>query len=113
MFSLRTVVSYIAIATFVTGALASPTPTESQNNYCNVGQAQCCKQVTKSDDKSIQSLIGLLGIASSIGDTLVGVQCSPIVNVVGIGSGCKANPVCCSGNNYNGLINVGCTSISL
>ncbi|PVG02900.1 hydrophobin [Serendipita vermifera] len=113
MFSMRTIVSYIAFATLLTGAMASPTPTESQNKYCNVGQAQCCQQVKKSSDKSIKNLAGLVGVILPVEDVMVGLQCSPILNIVGTNSGCSANPVCCSNNNFNGLINVGCNSINL
>jgi hypothetical protein len=95
-----------------------------------VEQQYCCDQTYYSDDKNFLSTAGLLGILVPVDRTMVGVQCNPIVNIVGGVKGCQANPVCCSGNNLyvlrlmylvwlltailvsNGLVNIGCNSIS-
>ncbi|KAF9224193.1 hypothetical protein BS17DRAFT_817089 [Gyrodon lividus] len=59
-------------------------------------------------------LLGLLGAVLPNVQGLVGLGCTPIT-VVGTGSGavCTQQPVCCTGNTYSGLINVGCSPINL
>ncbi|KAG2032424.1 hypothetical protein BDR03DRAFT_970119 [Suillus americanus] len=44
----------------------------------------------------------------------VGLGCTPI-SVIGTGDGasCLQQPVCCSNESYNGLVNIGCTPINL
>ncbi|KAH7919192.1 fungal hydrophobin [Leucogyrophana mollusca] len=83
-------------------------------NQCNTGSASCCNSTQSAKDFSESGIAGLLGI--DVGDitALVGLQCTPI-SVVGTGSGCQANqePVCCTDNHFNGLVNVGCSPINL
>ncbi|KIJ48500.1 hypothetical protein M422DRAFT_247848 [Sphaerobolus stellatus SS14] len=83
-------------------------------SQCNTGDAQCCNSVTSASDPSTADLLGLLGIVVQGVGVLVGTTCSPIT-VVGVGGGanCAQQPVCCTNNNFNGVVNVGCTPISL
>ncbi|PVG02904.1 hypothetical protein CPB86DRAFT_695962 [Serendipita vermifera] len=91
-------------------------PGNSNDNSCNVGQAQCCQTVYQSQDRSFQFLTSLLGISVPANGLLAGVQCSPLGNTLSIlgGSGsCNSQPICCTGNEYHGLVNVGCSPVSL
>ncbi|CCA76711.1 hypothetical protein PIIN_10699 [Serendipita indica DSM 11827] len=85
-------------------------------NSCNVGEAQCCQTIYQSHDQRVQSLGALLGVVIPMDGLMAGVQCSPITNILPILGGtstCRAQPVCCTGNEYYGLINIGCSPISL
>ncbi|KIJ67292.1 hypothetical protein HYDPIDRAFT_84585 [Hydnomerulius pinastri MD-312] len=84
------------------------------SSECDTGSLQCCNSVQAADSSAVTTLLGLLGIV--VGDLTgqVGLGCSPIT-VVGTGSGatCTQEPVCCTGNSYSGLINLGCSPINL
>ncbi|TFK32263.1 fungal hydrophobin-domain-containing protein [Crucibulum laeve] len=87
------------------------TPSGSPNT-CSTGPVQCCNKVTQANDPVAALLIGLLGIIVG-GDVAVGLTCSPL-SVIGIGgNSCSAQTVCCSNNNFNGLIAIGCTPINI
>ncbi|KIJ25111.1 hypothetical protein M422DRAFT_273969 [Sphaerobolus stellatus SS14] len=103
--------SLITLASSISLAAATPNEPISQ---CNTGDAQCCNSVTKASDPSATTILGLLGIVLQDVDVLVGLGCTPIT-VIGAGSGanCAQQPVCCENNSFNGLINIGCTPISL
>lgn len=94
-----------ALASLVAFALA---------DQCDTGNIQCCGGSTSVQNyNSAAEILGLIPIVAEVaGD--VGLKCSPI-SVVGTGAGCEANqePLCCSNNQYNGLVNIGCTPINL
>ncbi|THH11957.1 hypothetical protein EW146_g7871 [Bondarzewia mesenterica] len=83
-------------------------------SQCNTGDLQCCNTVESASAPSAATLLGLLGIVLQGVDVLVGLTCTPIT-VIGLGSGadCVQQPVCCENNNFNGLINIGCTPVNL
>ncbi|ETW76644.1 fungal hydrophobin [Heterobasidion irregulare TC 32-1] len=83
-------------------------------SQCNTGDLQCCNTVENADSPSAAALLGLLGVVVQGLDVLVGLTCTPIT-VIGVGSGanCVQQPVCCENNNFNGLINIGCTPVNL
>ncbi|KIJ47879.1 hypothetical protein M422DRAFT_108366, partial [Sphaerobolus stellatus SS14] len=78
------------------------------------GKAQCCNSTESSSGPNAAGLLGLLGIVVQGVDVLVGLGCTPI-SVLGVGqsANCAQQPVCCENNHFNGLINIGCTPISL
>ncbi|KIM31760.1 hypothetical protein M408DRAFT_63988 [Serendipita vermifera MAFF 305830] len=91
-------------------------PEAATYGSCNVGEAQCCQSIHQSNDQSFKSLSSLLGLNLPIDGLMAGVQCSPILNLAGLASGsssCNSQPVCCTGNEYHGLINIGCSPIHL
>ncbi|KIJ28119.1 hypothetical protein M422DRAFT_270612 [Sphaerobolus stellatus SS14] len=94
-------------------AVAAPSP-QYGVSQCNTGPSQCCNTVQSASTPGLASLLGLLGIVVGDITAQVGFGCTPI-SVIGVGQGanCAQQPVCCTGNNFNGLINVGCTPISL
>ncbi|KAF9005207.1 fungal hydrophobin-domain-containing protein [Cyathus striatus] len=105
MFSKTTLfVSALAVA-----AIAAPAPT----SQCNTGSLQCCNSVQNSSDAGIAGLLGLLGVALQGLTGQVGVTCSPI-DVIGLGgNSCTAQPVCCTNNNFNGVVALGCSPINV
>ncbi|KAF8891291.1 fungal hydrophobin-domain-containing protein [Infundibulicybe gibba] len=106
----------------------SPSPTTI--SQCNTGPVQCCNSVQKADSPQVTSALaglgllggllgplgGVLGLLSGLGidaNTLAGLTCSPL-NIVGISNtGCASQPVCCSNNNFNGVVALGCTPINI
>ncbi|KAF9224900.1 hydrophobin [Gyrodon lividus] len=89
-------------------------PSNVPNSQCNTGPVQCCNSVeTAGNGNRVDQLLGLLGLNVATG-TPVGVNCSPI-SALGVGSGasCTQQPVCCSGNSYNGLVNIGCSPVNI
>ncbi|KAJ2919693.1 hypothetical protein MD484_g645, partial [Candolleomyces efflorescens] len=97
----------------------SPTPVElaprhqpSGTSQCNTGPVQCCQKVTTSNDKDAGLIIKLLGILVP-GTQTVGLSCSPLSVLALGGNSCHAQTVCCQNNGFNGLINLGCTPISI
>ncbi|KAF8583858.1 hypothetical protein K439DRAFT_1347600, partial [Ramaria rubella] len=77
-------------------------------SQCNVGEAQCCNVVQKASNNTAAGYLDLVGIAVNDVDVLVGLGCSPILG----SDTCTREPVCCTNNNYNGLVNIGCSSMS-
>ncbi|KAF8838440.1 hydrophobin [Paxillus ammoniavirescens] len=93
--------------------LASASHLEARDQ-CNTGSISCCNQVqTAQQANQILSQYNLVAAAAAAGGN-VGLTCTP-VTVVGTGSGCDATqqPVCCTGNQFNGVVNIGCTPINV
>ncbi|KAF7359724.1 Hydrophobin [Mycena venus] len=110
-----------AIAAFLTAVGATttvtataPAPTITTISQCPTGDAQCCNTVESIQSPGVTQLLGLLGIVVTDNTLLVGIACTPIT-VIGVGQGanCAQQPVCCINNDNNGIINIGCTPISL
>ncbi|KAH9479146.1 Fruiting body protein SC1 [Psilocybe cubensis] len=100
-------------------AAASAVPrTDGPSNQCNTGPVQCCNSLLSSTSSTSNSLLGLLGIVLGditglLGRSTLPVNCSPL-SVVGIGgNSCSTQPVCCTNNQFNGLINLGCSPINI
>ncbi|KAG1871888.1 hypothetical protein C8R48DRAFT_670328 [Suillus tomentosus] len=96
-----------AVASLVAFALA--------NDECNTGNIQCCKSATSVENYNLMALNdpSLITIPADLVG-LVGLDCSALT-IVGGGAGCEANqePMCCSNNKYDGVVNVGCTPINI
>ncbi|TFK73063.1 fungal hydrophobin [Pluteus cervinus] len=115
----KIIFAIISFFAFFQIAIAVPTPgggggSSSSTSQCNTGEVQCCNSVQSADDDGSQGLTGLLGILG-LGDITgqVGLNCSPL-SVIGVGgNSCSSQPVCCENNQFNGLINVGCTPINV
>ncbi|KAH7919200.1 fungal hydrophobin [Leucogyrophana mollusca] len=103
-----------AVSCFALLAVATPANVARQSSECDTGSLSCCNSVQAADSSAVTSLLGLLGLV--LGDLTgnVGLGCSPIT-AVGTGSGatCTQEPVCCTNDYYNGLINVGCSPVNL
>ncbi|KAH7917802.1 fungal hydrophobin [Leucogyrophana mollusca] len=95
-------------------AAAKPSRLARADNQCNTGSIQCCNNYQSSSQVQQAGIASILSVL--VGDIGAGVAsgCSPLT-VVGTGSGanCNQEPVCCTDNKFNGLINVGCSPINL
>ncbi|KAI6104157.1 hydrophobin-3 precursor [Pisolithus croceorrhizus] len=94
-------------------ALALAGPLSVRDNQCNTGPIQCCQQVQQAS--TYQSAFQQLGLGSVLAGVTgqIGTQCSPI-SVIGTGgTQCNAQTVCCTGTQFNGLINIGCMPINV
>ncbi|KAJ3565975.1 hypothetical protein NP233_g7293 [Leucocoprinus birnbaumii] len=82
-------------------------------SQCNTGDLQCCNSVQSSSSGAVSLLAGLLGVVLGPVDALVGLTCNPI-SVIGVGgNSCSAQPVCCTGNSFSGLLVLGCTPVNI
>ncbi|KAI9567785.1 fungal hydrophobin-domain-containing protein [Boletus coccyginus] len=99
-------------------ANAAPTELElevRQVSQCNTGSISCCDSTYSSSSTFVTGLFGMLGLPPvSVGGSQVGISCSPTtIGGVGSGSSCTQQPVCCTGNTFNGIINLGCSPITI
>ncbi|KAH6890813.1 hydrophobin-319 [Coprinopsis sp. MPI-PUGE-AT-0042] len=100
--------STLALATL---AVAAPGGTPAPS--CSTGPIQCCNSVQDAKSPSVGLLAGLLGIVLGPITGQVGLTCNPL-SVIGVGgNSCSGQTVCCNGNNFSGLIVVGCTPINI
>ncbi|KAF9003077.1 fungal hydrophobin-domain-containing protein [Cyathus striatus] len=100
----------VVVSTLVVAAAALPQTTISQ---CNTGGLQCCQSVQSSSNPAVSTLLGLVGAVVQGAAVQVGLTCSPI-SIIGVGGdSCSAQPVCCSNNNFNGVVALGCTPVNL
>lgn len=114
---------------FTAARRGEPSGSPPAQYQCNTGNVQCCNTVGHAKDGGIvEHGLSVLG-AVVAGNPMVGLSCTPIT-VVGVGSGASwyisllistarqlltpyvhsnQQTVCCEGNQFNGLVNVGCT----
>ncbi|KAG5718506.1 hypothetical protein E4T56_gene15353 [Termitomyces sp. T112] len=75
---------------------------------CSSGQPQCCNSLLDATTDGVaQFLENLLGVDVQSITGLVGLTCGPL------SAGCTQQNVCCSNNNFNGLVALGCTPINV
>ncbi|KAN0075528.1 Fungal hydrophobin domain containing protein [Tylopilus felleus] len=104
----------LPVAALVAVAAAAPGALEArQSSQCSTGPVQCCDSTQESSATSLSELGGLLGLVLPSIEGLIGLDCSPITALGVSGNSCTAQAVCCSNNNFNGLINLGCSPINL
>jgi len=105
--------SVLAVLPLAVLAVATPARLDVRGQ-CNTGSVQCCNSTTdaQSANKALGGLLGITDILAGVTGQ-VGLGCSPL-SVVGSGAGqCNQKPVCCTGNTYKGLVNLGCSPINL
>ncbi|KAG2364774.1 hydrophobin [Suillus spraguei] len=116
MFALS--VPLVSLLAFVAGTNAVSVPALSARGgtgaECNTGTVSCCDTTYAYGSPSLTKITSGLGITLDPFEGSAGLGCSPI-SVIGAGSGsvCTQQPVCCSGNTYYGLINIGCSPINI
>ncbi|KAI6024248.1 hydrophobin-251 [Pisolithus marmoratus] len=103
-----------AVITASFAVLAAATPVEVRDGQCNSGSIYCCNSLQDASSSTVTTLLGLLGVALGSVTGQVGLNCSPITALgVGSGASCTSQAACCTGDSFNGLINVGCSPINL
>ncbi|THU89766.1 fungal hydrophobin [Dendrothele bispora CBS 962.96] len=114
VFTLPLLAAASAIPEPVNQARASTLEPRQTNGQCSTGTLSCCSSVQSTQSNPLLGLLlGLLGIVLGPINAEVGINCSPI-SVIGVGgNSCTAQPACCQDNNFNGLITVGCSPISI
>ncbi|PPQ78639.1 hypothetical protein CVT25_010603 [Psilocybe cyanescens] len=114
MFSRTSLVALVALPLLAT-ANAVPRGAGEPSGQCNTGSLQCCNNVGTASTL-LANVVGAAGLlAGFVGpvEAVLGINCTPI-SVIGIGgNSCTAQPVCCTGNTFNGVVNVGCSPINL
>ncbi|KJA23675.1 hypothetical protein HYPSUDRAFT_162989 [Hypholoma sublateritium FD-334 SS-4] len=105
-----TLFAVVSAASLVVSVASAPSGTTE--NSCNTGSLQCCNSMQASNSTTVKNILNLLGLDISLSgvDGDVGVNCSPLL---GSGSACTAQPVCCNNDQFNALVVVGCTPISV
>ncbi|KAL0948415.1 hypothetical protein HGRIS_010996 [Hohenbuehelia grisea] len=80
---------------------------------CNTGTLQCCDNLQNANSANVAGLLGSIGVPVQGVTGLVGLNCNPITGIgVGGGSTCSQTPVCCQGENFDGVVTLGCTPIT-
>jgi hypothetical protein len=82
-------------------------------SQCNTGPVQCCNSVDSASSSLVSQLLAIFGVPVSSVTGLVGVTCLSITGIGASGNGCAQQPVCCTNNNFNGVIALGCTPINI
>ncbi|KAF8625606.1 hypothetical protein AX17_006792 [Amanita inopinata Kibby_2008] len=107
------------VASFVVLSLplfvAAGAITRRGGGACDVGTLQCCQQVQQANHLDGRTTGILESFGVNVGDLtgMVGATCDPITGIGASGTDCNAQPVCCEGNNFNGLVVIGCTPINV
>ncbi|KAF8869228.1 hydrophobin [Infundibulicybe gibba] len=101
----------LVAASFALLAAANPVP--DNTNSCNTENMYCCDSVQSTDTEAAKYAASLVNLDLTTVTGQVGITCSP-TTVIGVGSGssCSQQPTCCTGNNINGIIAVGCSPIN-
>ncbi|KAF8836399.1 hydrophobin [Paxillus ammoniavirescens] len=107
------VLPIVALATFAVAAPPAPQPQDGQPK-CDTGSPMCCDSTSTNDPAKLASLSESLGIALPSITGLIGLTCTPITGLgTGTGAVCTQKPVCCTDNDYNGVVNLGCSPLDL
>ncbi|KAJ3517403.1 hypothetical protein NLJ89_g520 [Agrocybe chaxingu] len=122
----------LAILSLPFMVMASPlVPRTDSPSQCNNGSLQCCNSSMTQSPSNLQQLpellggalggllgglLGLGGLGGLVGladiNALIGVTCTD-VPIVGGTNTCTQQTVCCSNNNFNGVIALGCTPFNI
>ncbi|KIM64819.1 hypothetical protein SCLCIDRAFT_23227 [Scleroderma citrinum Foug A] len=93
--------------------VAAKAHSKARGGQCSNGTVQCCQSLQNAyNERELLTQHGVV-VADAAAQGLVGVTCSPIT-AVGVGRGCSASQqtACCTGTDYNGLFNLGCSSLN-
>ncbi|KAI9570794.1 fungal hydrophobin [Boletus coccyginus] len=101
----------VPIAALVAVATAAPGVVEARDtvSQCNTSDQYCCNSDITQTTSAVSGLLGILN-GLNLG---AGITCSPIGVIQVAGNSCTQQPVCCTGNTFNGLVNVACTPINV
>ncbi|KAI9462534.1 hypothetical protein F5148DRAFT_1213413 [Russula earlei] len=97
-----------SVAAQCNGGTDPPSLTPIPASQCNTGPVQCCSTYTSPTNSVVALLSGLLGLVPNL-SLGAGLSC---VSLIG-GASCSNTAVCCNNINQSGLINLGCTPVTL
>ncbi|PFH49499.1 hypothetical protein AMATHDRAFT_63067 [Amanita thiersii Skay4041] len=82
---------------------------------CNTQNQQCCNSVQNSQNLDQWALGQLALVGLNVGDVTgqVGLTCTPVSVLAVSGQSCNQQTVCCTNNNFNGVVALGCTPINV
>jgi len=100
----------VATTAFAVLAIAAPTP--NGGGECSTGDQYCCNSVQQSNAPQAAGLIASLAAQVS-GIVPVGLTCDPLSFLALHSQSCSQQPVCCNGDNFNGLLVIGCSPINI
>ncbi|KAG2035146.1 fungal hydrophobin-domain-containing protein [Suillus americanus] len=107
-------IRFLSITTLCLLAIANPLARRETSSQCDTGNIQCCQKTQTAEEYNKNATAhGAIPIDIDILGR-VGLSCTPI-SVIGTGAGatCSQEPLCCSDNQYHGLVNIGCTPINI
>ncbi|KZT67522.1 hydrophobin [Daedalea quercina L-15889] len=101
---------FLSLLALSGAALAVPHSSRSAGQ-CNTGPIMCCNSVTPASnvDAPTSALLNSLNIVVTDILNNVGTGCLPLDG----GDSCGSAPVCCENNNFNGLVNLGCSPVTV
>ncbi|KNZ78947.1 Hydrophobin-3 [Termitomyces sp. J132] len=105
----------VSATTIITNTVPAPDPTSPAMpaSQCPAGQTKCCEALERSNGSVVGVILGLLGVVLEGVETLVGIHCVPI-DLLGLGQNdCHNEPVCCSGQDFSGLVTIACVPIKV
>ncbi|KAG2153624.1 hydrophobin [Suillus bovinus] len=95
-------------------ALAVATPLTLRDGQCNTGNVQCCESATTTSEYNASARRNGLAELPTTLSGYVGQSCTPLgIAALSSGASCRQQPMCCSNNQMNGVVNVGCTPINI
>ncbi|KAF5327139.1 hypothetical protein D9619_004094 [Psilocybe cf. subviscida] len=104
---------FAAISILALPALAAASAVRRTGDQCSGGDIQCCNSTQTVTALSLPIIGGLLGLALPIITGLAGFTCSPLSVLAAAGQTCTKQQVCCTNNEFNGVIVLGCNAINL
>ncbi|EMD35900.1 hypothetical protein CERSUDRAFT_96125 [Gelatoporia subvermispora B] len=109
MFALK---SAVAAALLAAPALVVALP-QSSGSECQPAQVQCCDTMAPGDSDHMRA-VGKALKMNVDESKWYGTGCSQS-GLLGLGGGtsCTTSPMCCEGNDFGGLIGLGCLPISI
>ncbi|KAF8995905.1 hydrophobin, partial [Cyathus striatus] len=80
---------------------------------CNNGTLTCCNSVQAADSPAAIAALKSVGAAVQGVTGQVGLTCSAPTVIGASGNSCSQQPVCCTNNNFNGVVAIGCTPVNV
>ncbi|KAF4621002.1 hypothetical protein D9613_000974 [Agrocybe pediades] len=103
----------ISLAAVSAPIFAAATPIDARDDGdCNTGSTLCCNSIQQSSTTAISQESARW--SPRYHAPRLACSCWRPLNILGVGgNSCSAQPVCCSQNNFNGLLAIGCNPINI
>ncbi|KAF8637374.1 hypothetical protein AX17_002873 [Amanita inopinata Kibby_2008] len=97
---------------FLAAPVVLGVPTFGDASACDTGNLQCCQSLQSTNNPAVQTLAGLLGVILPNVAGMAGLNCDPISVLGAGGNSCSAQPACCTGDQMNGALVLGCNPLN-